>query len=529
MKIGIFLGYGPQVKLGKEGLGRYVGGLVKGFQEQNHEVTIACPFWLKDTVFELLDTFSIDKSKVNLITTHSNPPLWKIYNIFYKKRKIKREKIKRILVIKNFFDRILKNIGGSNSFFEMFFWGIILFLFFIAIFIPVLFFCIFYFIYLFKKNYKKLIKIETSSKSNKFFKKIKDKIFFGDDIKLQIFYNMYDSVLNKLVNIINNNTKVDVWFIPAIFWPQVNYIKGTVVINAPDLVSQEFPFGFTDVYGSDVAIKRCRETLLNGKYFITYCEFLRKNLLIEQYSKEPINTVSIRHANNDMAPYITIDKNLTKNLMPENEWSDIFAREIIKVYVEPNVRYIFYASQIRPSKNMLNLVKAYEILLREKFITHKLYVTADLEKETEVSEYIKKHRLENDIISIYNVPAQTLAALYHCADLVVNPTLYEGGFPFTFGEGMSVGTPSIMSDIPQVREVLEVEGLKDIMFDPFDIHSIADKIEWALSNLNDLYKKELVLYKKMSQRSYSLVAKEYVNALQKFIEYDKQNHSEIYR
>ena len=83
MKIGIFLGYGPQVKLGKEGLGRYVGGLINGFQEQNHEVTIACPFWLKDTVFELLDTFFIDKSKINLITTHSNPPLWKIYNIFY--------------------------------------------------------------------------------------------------------------------------------------------------------------------------------------------------------------------------------------------------------------------------------------------------------------------------------------------------------------------------------------------------------------------------------------------------------------
>lgn len=57
MKIGVFLGYGPQVKLGKEGLGRYIGGLIKGFKEQNHEITIAYPFWLKETVEELLETF----------------------------------------------------------------------------------------------------------------------------------------------------------------------------------------------------------------------------------------------------------------------------------------------------------------------------------------------------------------------------------------------------------------------------------------------------------------------------------------
>lgn len=81
-----------------------------------------------------------------------------------------------------------------------------------------------------------------------------------------------------------------------------------------------------------------------------------------------------------------------------------------------------------------------------------------------------------------------------------------------------------MSDIPQVREVLEPAGLEEIMFNPYDCYAIADKIEWALSNLDDLYQKELALYKKMSQRTYSLVAEEYVNAFKKFIEYDKRKN-----
>ena len=33
-----------------------------------------------------------------------------------------------------------------------------------------------------------------------------------------------------------------------------------------------------------------------------------------------------------------------------------------------DVRYIFYASQNRPHKNILNLIKAYEYILRKKYI-----------------------------------------------------------------------------------------------------------------------------------------------------------------
>ncbi|MDO4921263.1 MAG: glycosyltransferase [Phascolarctobacterium sp.] len=524
MKIGIFLGYGPQVKLGKEGLGRYIGGLIKGFQEENHNITIACPFWLLSTLNELLDTFSANKNNITIITTKDNPPLWKLYSFFKVRRKtsgLKHIVLSHIILL---IKRLLVKVSDAKSTFSFAIWSILALLASIIFLLPsFLIISVYALIILIKLAKSK--KIPFNIKINKILEYIRYKynFFYRMDVPLYLFSNMVDEVLKNLVGIINKLEKQDVWFVPAIFWPQINNIHGTVVINAPDLVTQEFPYEFSNVYNAENSTDKCRKTILEGKFFITYCEYLRKVLLVDQYSKDDKNTVAINHANNDMLTYIKVDDTLANRVASDNDWTDIFARDLLQSCGSRNVKYIFYASQVRPNKNMLNLIKAYEYLVRRKFCTYKLYITADLQKKTEIGSYIKEHRLENDIISLYNVPAQTLAALYHCADLVVNPTLYEGGFPFTFGEGMSVGTPSIMSDIPQVREVLEPAGLEEIMFDPYDWRAIADKIEWALADIDGLYRKELPLYEEMAKRTYSVVAADYVKAFETFIEKDKRN------
>ena len=41
MKIGFFLGYGPQTILHKEGLGRYIGSLIKGAVDNGEDVVLA--------------------------------------------------------------------------------------------------------------------------------------------------------------------------------------------------------------------------------------------------------------------------------------------------------------------------------------------------------------------------------------------------------------------------------------------------------------------------------------------------------
>ena len=257
-------------------------------------------------------------------------------------------------------------------------------------------------------------------------------------------------------------------------------------------------------------------TLQHGTRFITYGNFIRTELLLKGYRKKPEYVVAIKHANNDLMPYIQIDASINIQNHTDKNYTEAYAKSFLGEYAE--VRYIFYSSQSRPNKNILNMVKAFEYLLRKRFQPIKLFLTASLEMYKPVGEYIKEHHLERDVISFYNVPAKKLAALYYCAELVVNPTLYEGGFPFTFGEGMSVGTPSVMSDIPQTRDVLEPAGLEDIMFDPYDWKDMADKIEYALAHKEELYEKELPLYQELAKRTPKVEAQEYVEAFRYFIE-----------
>ena len=152
----------------------------------------------------------------------------------------------------------------------------------------------------------------------------------------------------------------------------------------------------------------------------------------------------------------------------------------------------------------------------------KLILTCRFYKDAEVTNYIQENYLQYDVLSFWGVSKQQLAALYACAELVVNPTFYEGGFPFTFGEGMSVGTPSVMSKIPQVLDVVEGYSLEKYMFDPYDVEDMADKIYYALKHREEVYLAEKELYEELDRRNWNDVGEEYVEAFQYFMEREKE-------
>lgn len=527
MNIGIFLGYGPQVILNKEGLGRYIAGLIKGFIDNGNQVTIACPNWLMDSVKCLCDDFGIQITKVNFITTNGNPALWDIYNFWQgmQKNDVETGNIRRFCV--KFVQKKMMSLPIVRNKISF---SIHVFLYAISSLVIVSLVSV----TLLVKWLGKLLE--------RFLRKRKKNLVYimkyvyrkRIDVPLILFSRMYENEVDLLVSRINTGKKQDVWYVPALFWPQVCKItNGTVVINAPDLVSEKFPIGFADVYNADNAIESCRKTLQHGKYFITYCDYIKQKLFKDKFSKLDEYVISISHINNSMLKYINIGPGLNKQNGVKENLNNKFSHSLLNIAMAKSsmsdgysyrmnmvsVKYIFYASQYRPSKNIMNLLRAYEFLLHNKFIRHKLFLTVSRPSK-EMKQYITEHNLENDVICFAGVSAQTLAALYCCADLVVNPTLYEGGFPFTFGEGMSVGTPSIMSDIPQVREVLAPAGLENMMFNPYSWKAIAEKIEWGLSNADLLYEQQLKLYNMMSKRTFEKVAEEYEEAFRYFISID---------
>ena len=80
MKVGLFLGYGPDTVLGKEGLGRYLGNLIRNLQSNGNEVAIACPEWNLDALDRLFKDFGIDYNSVDFIIANKIPVIWRLYH-----------------------------------------------------------------------------------------------------------------------------------------------------------------------------------------------------------------------------------------------------------------------------------------------------------------------------------------------------------------------------------------------------------------------------------------------------------------
>lgn len=540
MRIGIYLGYAPYIKpmsLKQEGLGRYLAFLVKGFTQTNHQLIIACPNWVVPLVEELFTGEDIDTTNLEFLTSTAEPVLYRAYVKWInreQKQRVKKNRLRKSVI--NWKDSLLelflkmKNavlsiialpfaiLGGLLYAFMRLLWAV--------------------FRKVFRINITKAMIQQLLARSS-IYRSVRER-WDAPTIQEKIRRYSAEEIIKKAKGMKN---PPDVWYSPTAFWNEFNSFPGVRVVCVPDWVTMEFPSKFSQGSFYD-ATKRISDTIKEGQYFVTYCDYLRDSLLMAKFHKNKNNIAVITHAQNDMLPFLNLE-NYFKRVPFKEDVNRYFAQNIVMPYILAHsvnmgsyllqldrtnnfsfsdVDYIFYPSQVRENKNIRNLVKAYEYLLRTRNIRIKLILTCNLNNDKKLCNYIYENRLQYDVLSFNSVTAQQLAALYMCAKLVVNPTLYEGGFPFTFGEGMSVGTPSVMSNIPQVREVLKDGNLSEYIFDPYDYIDMAKKIEKGLQNREELFEKEKAIYSKLSGRTWENVCEEYIQAFQYFINRSKNEN-----
>jgi glycosyltransferase involved in cell wall biosynthesis len=132
--------------------------------------------------------------------------------------------------------------------------------------------------------------------------------------------------------------------------------------------------------------------------------------------------------------------------------------------------YLLFVSTIEPRKNLLNLVKAYEILKDRYSIKEDLVVIGQVGWDyQETLRYIEKSRHRNGIRMVGFVPASDLCLFYRHARLFVYPSYMEGfGIPAL--EAMSCGCPVLTSNTSSLPEVVHYP---EMMFDPQDTDEIA--------------------------------------------------------
>lgn len=141
--------------------------------------------------------------------------------------------------------------------------------------------------------------------------------------------------------------------------------------------------------------------------------------------------------------------------------------------------FILFVSTIEPRKNLPALLKAYRQLLDRYRADVKLAVVGRRGwLSEEVFTLVDKLKLTNDILFLGRVPVEDLLDLYNAAQLLVQPSFYEGfGLPPL--EAMACGTPVVVSNVSSLPEVVGDAGL---LVDPENVSELTVAIWRVLTD-----------------------------------------------
>ncbi len=146
---------------------------------------------------------------------------------------------------------------------------------------------------------------------------------------------------------------------------------------------------------------------------------------------------------------------------------------IKKKYHLPD-KFILYFGTIEPRKNIIGLIKAFELLRKKEKI--KLVIAgAKGWLYQDIFRTANQSRCRRDIIFTGFVEEADKSCLYNLAEFFVYPSFFEGfGFPPL--EAMACGTPTIVSNTSSLPEAV---GEGALMIDPYQV----DELVWAMETV----------------------------------------------
>jgi glycosyltransferase involved in cell wall biosynthesis len=140
--------------------------------------------------------------------------------------------------------------------------------------------------------------------------------------------------------------------------------------------------------------------------------------------------------------------------------------------------YIVFLGSVRPHKNLISLLKAFNKLVN--IIPHRLLIVGKKDgficNDQEVFDYAVN--LGDRVEFTGFIDDETLKEILSEASALIFPSIYEGfGLPPL--EAMSCGCPVAVSSAASIPEVC---GDSAIYFDPYDVDDIADKVYQLVTN-----------------------------------------------
>lgn len=142
-------------------------------------------------------------------------------------------------------------------------------------------------------------------------------------------------------------------------------------------------------------------------------------------------------------------------------------------------RYILFVGSIEPRKNLLGLLKAYQLL--PEYMKREVQLLVTGYRGWENQEIVElMDQLKGRVHYLGYLNNEALAALYRKASCLVFPSFYEGfGLPPL--EAMACGCPVVVSNMASLPEVC---GDAAYYIDPCDVASISEGIYKVLTDEN---------------------------------------------
>lgn len=263
---------------------------------------------------------------------------------------------------------------------------------------------------------------------------------------------LYEHTILKKVY---RKTGSDVLHCPSYIMPY--RIAGNTVITVHDIIALQYP-QFCKNTNMAYFNAMLGYSIRNSSHIIAVSETVKSDIL-ERFDIDPTKITVLYHG---------VDPIFSLN-------GDESEAAAVKIKYGLPDRYMLFVGNIEPKKNLLNLVKAVELLSRRTYFGHKLIIAGQLGwKYKDLMQYIHKSGLEEQVYFTGYIPKVHLPYLYSMADLFVFPSFYEGfGIPPL--EAMACGTPVLATRTGAVYEVTAGVCAYTDPYDPNDIAAGIDK------------------------------------------------------
>lgn len=537
-RYGIYLAYPPTADLRDQGLGRHLAMLLKGADKLDDVCfVITCPSWSRETLKALFESEQVSVDRFEIVSPNGKPYVLRCFellrSLYTKARKGPTVLVRAVEAGQAFIASLGRRIGSRLVSIHgpgplMLFLGE-------ALAVTLLLLCVLLLaspgilivgvvrgMLGAARLFGRRMRGRWSLLSSRVGSVLRQP--HGDGWVLQLYDEMLRAETRRMHRMIDGLSGIRAWYCPTAFWPSFNEIKGARLMCVPDVVLADFPGGFAMIGGDRYLsiFETVGRAIRGGEHFATYSNAVKWDTLVDRYAIPASSVAVIPHAPSNLGQYVVVsgfpDREATSRHYCQTLLRQAFGRSTNGQYaagfVNGDVKFLFYASQLRPNKNVLLLLRAYEYLLRKRHFGHKLLLTGKPADMPDIKRFVVEHRLENDVLFLHGLSVSELAACYKLADLGVNPSLSEGGCPFTFSEALSVGTPVVMARIPVTEEVLTDPDLQRItFFDPYDWQDCAERIEWGIRNREELLSTQFSCYEQLSKRTWADVAREYVDVL----------------